>query len=123
MTTDPVTSDHFPYLPLTITVAGHAETIEALLDTGFDGHLVVPPHLLAPGAPPDTVLTWMLADGSHVTSPSYLGQVQIGNFPSLDCLISVLGDESIVGRSIVGRSITDNYRVILDYGQHVIVER
>ena len=116
LTPGPVTSDHFPYIPLVVTIASFTWTVEALLDTGFDGYLVIPSHLLAAGAPPDTTLTWMLADGSYVTSPSYLGQVRIGAFPPLDCLISVLGDEPIVGRSI-----TDNYQVVLEYGQRVIV--
>jgi hypothetical protein len=46
MTPGPLTSHRFPYLPFTLTAGGRTAKGDALLDTGFDGHVVVPPQLL-----------------------------------------------------------------------------
>jgi hypothetical protein len=44
---------------------GHSLEIEALIDTGFDGHPTLPPG--DPGfGPPDDYQRWTLADGSEV---------------------------------------------------------
>ena len=117
MSSTPVTSSHFPYLPLTLTVRGRIAAIEALLDTGFDGHVVVPIGLITNGMVPDGSLEWMLADGSVVQAPAYIGSVQVGSFAPVAVVISVLGDEPIVGRAV-----SDSFRVTLDHGQRVIVE-
>lgn len=69
----PLISARFPYLPLTLTVGEQTATIEGLLDTGFDGAVVVPAHLVTNGSPPDSYLLWTLADGSLVQAPAYLG--------------------------------------------------
>ena len=45
------------------------------------------------------------------------GTVQVGIFAAVDAEIVVLGEAAIVGRGI-----TDRYRVILDHGEQVIVE-
>jgi len=39
----------FPYLPVRLTVHDRSANVEALLDTGFDGTVVVPAHLLTNG--------------------------------------------------------------------------
>jgi predicted aspartyl protease len=46
-------SEHFPYLPLRLEVRGRTSAVEALLDTGFDGDVAVPPDLFANGEPDD----------------------------------------------------------------------
>jgi predicted aspartyl protease len=43
----PLISDRFPYLPVVITIFGVEVRTEALIDTGFDGHLIVPAELLS----------------------------------------------------------------------------
>ncbi len=91
-----IISTHYPYLPLTITVRKRTETLEALLDTGFDGDIVLPPGLITNGKPPDSYARWTLADGSRVLAPAYLGTVAIegledaGPFPAM---INILGNE------------------------------
>ncbi len=112
-----VISSEFPYLLITLSVRERTEEVTALLDTGFDGYVVVPPGLITNGKPPDSHIRWTLADGSSVQAPSYLGTVRIGDFAAIEAVITVLGDEPIVGRSV-----TDRYNVTLDHGQRVLVE-
>ena len=113
-------STRFPYLPVRIGIRRREETLEALIDTGFDGNLIIPPGLMTNGKPPDSYMRWTLADGSTVLAPSYLGTVEIaelgdaGTFPAV---ISVLGDEPILGRSL-----TNRFSITLDHGRRVIVQ-
>jgi len=113
---DRLESHRFPYLPLRLEVRNRTHEVEALIDTGFDGHVTVPPALLANGHP-DDYHRWTLADGSHVYAPYYLGTVQIGGLGSVEAVITALGDEPLVGRGI-----TDRYEIILDHGQRVVVQ-
>ena len=115
--TNHVISTHFPYLPLTLTVRERTEPVEALLDTGFDGDVVVPHGLITNGKPPDGYLHWTLADGSTVQAPAYLGTITIGPFGPFEAVITVLGDEPIVGRNL-----TNHFSILLDHGQRVIVQ-
>jgi hypothetical protein len=64
-------SAHFPYLPITLAVQERTMTVEALLDTGSDGHVVIPADSLNDGQPPDGHLGWILADGSQVLAPYF----------------------------------------------------
>ncbi len=112
-----VVSSRFPYLPLTLTVHGRTATIEALLDTGFDGDVAVPLVLVGEEVAADTHLRWILADGSQAWAPAYLGTARLGNFGPFPILLTAIGNEPIVGRGL-----TDRFLVILDYGQRVIVE-
>lgn len=112
-----VESERFPFLPLTLTVGARTVEVEALLDTGFDGDVVVPVRLIGGAQPPDEYRSWALADGSTVATPVYYGTVQLGNFAAVPADIALLGDEPIVGRGI-----SDRYRVILDHGERVIAE-
>jgi len=109
-------SPHFPYLPLRLEVRNRAHAVEALIDTGFDGDLALPPSLLANGEP-DDYHRWTLADGSHVYAPYFFGMVHVGDVGSVEAIITALGDEPLIGRGI-----TDRFRLILDHGERVIVE-
>ena len=109
-------SERLPYLPLRLEMRGRSYTVEALIDTGFDGDVAVPPDLLA-NHEPDDYQRWTLADGSIVYTPMYFGTVHVNGVGMLDALITALGDEPIVGRGV-----TDRFRLILDHGMQVIVE-
>jgi predicted aspartyl protease len=113
----PFVSSRFPVLSLTLGVAGRIVTVEALLDTGFDGDVAVPLPLLADGQAAEGELRWVLADGSTVVAPYYLGELPIGPFGPFEVLITGIGDEPLLGR---GRLV--ELRVTLDYRQRVIVE-
>jgi predicted aspartyl protease len=110
-------SAHFPYLPLRLEVGSRSHDVEALIDTGFDGPVAVPPERVANGDP-DDYQRWTLADGSVVYAPLYIGLVQVGDVGTVEAAITALGDEPLVGRGI-----TDRFRLILDHGERVIVER
>jgi predicted aspartyl protease len=116
-----LTSDRYPYIPLTVVVNKRSETIEALLDTGFDGDLILPEGLLTNGKPPDSYLRFTLADQvTHVLTPAYLGMVEmaeLGEAGVSAAIIGVLGNEALMGRNLARR-----FRITLDHGRQVIVE-
>jgi predicted aspartyl protease len=118
MALGPVESAHFPFLPITLTVGQWTFAGEALVDTGFDGDVAIEPARIATGAPPDEYRSYRLADGSTVVAAIYYGTVQIGTLPLLACDISTVGDEPLLGRGV-----TDQYRVIFDHGRRLVVER
>lgn len=107
---------HFPYLPLRLQVQGRTFEVEAMIDTGFDGDITVPAHLVS-NERPDDRQRWTLADGSRVYAPYFLGSLQVGDFAPVEAIITALGEEPLVGRSI-----TDRFRLTLDHGERVIVE-
>ena len=77
----------------------------------------MPPELLAGGEPPDDYHSWILADGSHVFAPFYLGTVHVGDVGASPTAITALGDEPIIGRGIIDRMLLH-----LDHGERVVVE-
>jgi predicted aspartyl protease len=111
-------STRFPFLPIHIQIRRGSHDLEALLDTGFDGDLVLPPELIADGDPPDGYHRWRLADGSIVRAPYYLGTLQVGPVDVAPIVVTALGDEPLVGRGILS-----DMTIILDHAQRVIVER
>lgn len=111
------TSSRFPYLPLRVSVRQRSEAVEALVDTGFDGDVSVPPETLTAGESPDGYSPWILADGSEVLAPAYDGTVQLGSLAPFPAIVIVLGDEPVAGRGV-----TDRFRVILDHGRQLIIE-
>ena len=115
--TPPLVSDRFPYLPLTLTVRGAVFTCTALLDTGFDGAIIVPEGFFPPSLRPSRDLLWTLADGSPILAPSWWGTAQLGTLPAIGATIVALGNEFLIGRRV-----SDRYRIVLDRGQHLTVE-
>lgn len=112
-----ITSHNFPYLPLVITVRKRMEKIEGLVDTGFEGDIAVPKGLLTNGDPPDTLLPWQLANETVVLASVYAGKVKLGNIASFTVSVVTLGNEVMIGRGV-----TDRFKVIFDHGKKVIVE-
>ena len=110
-------SSRFPYLPIHLEVRRGIHDLEALLDTGFDGDVALPPELIINGEPADGHQRWKLADGSTVLAPYYVGTAHLGNTEVAGILVTAIGDEPIIGRAIIME-----FNVILDHGQRVIVE-
>jgi predicted aspartyl protease len=114
------TSAHYPYIPLTVFFNKRTETVEALLDTGFDGDVIIPEGLMTNGKPPDSYLRFTLADqATSVLAPAYLGRVEVaelGDAGEHAAIISVLGTEAIIGRNLLRR-----FRITLDHGRQVII--
>lgn len=114
--TERLTSYRFPYIPLRLELGQTSYDVEALVDTGFDGDVAVPFPLLV-GRIPDSELHCQLADGSEVTAPVYLGRVALGDLATLQALVLGLGTEALLGRGV-----TDRFRLVLDHGERVILE-
>jgi predicted aspartyl protease len=114
------TSSRFPYLPITVVVNKRMETVEALLDTGFDGDLIIPEGLMTNGKPPDSYLRFTLADQvTSVLAPAYLGRVEVaelGDAGVYAAIISVLGHEPILGRNLAR-----HFQITLDHGSRVTI--
>jgi predicted aspartyl protease len=110
-------SSRFPYVPIRVEVRQRTGDFEALLDTGFDDDVVVPASWSGNGQPPDGHVRLELGDGSLVVAPYYDGTAGLAGLGSFPVLVIALGDEPIVGRGL-----TDRFRVTLDHGQRVIVE-
>ena len=111
------TSDNYPYLKVRCRVRHWGAEVWALVDTGFDGHLIIPRQIARQLGAPDSVAAWAMADGRRVVTSGYRGIVElvgVGAFPST---VVALGDEYIIGRAVI-----DRLRVTFDHGQRLIVE-
>lgn len=110
-----LTSSRFPYLPIQLEVGQQTYEEEALLDTGFDGGMAMPPFLLA-GQTADWYQLWTLADGSQVSAPVYQGAIRLGDFEPISVAVVALGDEYIIGLGVLR-----HFAVTLDHGERVVV--
>ena len=110
-------SSRFPYLPIHVKVGPHELDIEALLDTGFEGYVMLPVGTVGGGQPPDGHVRWTLADGSAVHAPYYFGEVRVGAHGPFAALMTTLGSTPLVGQGIARQLI-----ITLDHGRRVIVE-
>ena len=108
-------SSRFPFLPVRLEVRQLIYEEEALIDTGFDGGIAVPPFLLE-GQEPDWRQRWILAEGSEIVAPVYRGTVQVGDFQPASVLVLAMGDEYLIGLGLLTR-----FSVLLDHGLRVVV--
>ncbi|HZA22020.1 MAG TPA: hypothetical protein VFA32_05350 [Dehalococcoidia bacterium] len=97
-----VTSSRFPHFLIRLQVRQNTYE-EALIGTGFDGGIAVPPSLS------EDV-------GSPVTAPVYRGSFQVGDLGPFPAAVTALGDEILIGLEVVSR-----FAITLDHGQRVIV--
>lgn len=108
---------HFPYISATVFIKQAKRTFEGLLDTGFDGYVILPPGLVTNGEPPDIVTTCRFANNSTIKAPAFIGSVKVGNRKFNNILLIIMGDEPMIGRSVI-----ENYKVTLDHGRKVTLE-
>jgi hypothetical protein len=116
MSDQPLMSTQFPYLPLRFHIQGHTMTAVALLDTGFDGDVALPPTPPPADNAPDLRLDRALAGGKTARAAAYSGAARPGNFGPFDVTISALG-----GEPVVGRGIGDRFAVTPDHGRRAVV--
>lgn len=112
-----ITSSRFPYLPIKVSTKKDFE-LEALLDTGYDGGVIVPPKLIANGEVSGWLVDCKLADNSIVEVPAYIGSVRLGNKKLNNITVLIMGDEPVIGREVI-----KYFKVTLDHGQKIIVEK
>ena len=110
-----MTSLHFPFVPVRIELGGRVFEENAILDTGFDGEIVIP-QSRAEGLQPEDSAQFVFPDGTVVEPDIFRGVVQLADMEPIIAEIVALGTEFIVGIRILRR-----YEVILDHGQRVIV--
>ena len=114
---DSITSTNYLYLPVRVDIRGQREEELALIDTGYDGNLVIPTTWRSRLGLPDGRTSIELGDGSIVPgAPFYLGTLEIVGFYSTPLRITVLGNEYILGRGVL-----DRFEITLDHGQRLIV--
>ena len=110
-------SPRFPYLPIRFEVRQRTYQEEALIDTGFDGSIAVPPSLLENLGPPDGHELWRPVVGPPILAPAYRGSFEVGALGPVPVTLTVLGDEVLVGLEVIGRFI-----VTFEHGQRVIIK-
>ncbi len=99
-----VVSTRFPYLPLHLEIGPHWQIdTDALLDTGFDGDVALPPAMIGSIHPPADYLRWTLADGSTVLAPVYLGTYGLA---PLALTLRSSRQEASVNRRVVRERVT-----------------
>jgi predicted aspartyl protease len=109
-----VESTHVPYTSVSVR-AYHSPrelAVEALVDTGYTGFVVVPLSSFAAATAPAYRLRLQLADGSTVLAPAYRGELRIGTHTVADIAITELGDEAIIGMQVVGQ-----FTLTIDHGR------
>ena len=112
-----LTSRRSPYLTLSVHVNGQVRRFEALLDTGFDGEIVVPEDSPLVAGRPDKYASTMLADGSLSLHAAFRGHVDLPPLGSYQVQVIALGDECLIGRGV-----SDRFRVTFDHGQTLTIE-
>ena len=112
-----IISTRFPYIPVKITVIENNYDLEALIDTGFNGHAILPPKIFTNGKLPPKFVTCKLADNSIIETPIYRGTIKLGGKKLNDILVLIMGDEPIIGRSVI-----KSFKITLDHGRKIIVE-
>ena len=113
-----IVSENYPYVQVRLSVREQQFEVQAYIDTGFDGYVIVPDWyglMLGLG---DYVSRWRLGDGSEVEAEDYLGTAEIVGLPmAIPARISRLGNEFMIGRGII-----DHFRVTFNRGQTIEIE-
>ena len=113
-----ISSSPYPYVPIRVQIRDWEGETLALLDTGYDGELIVPVDILNHLDVPDEHTNVQVADNRIVDAPVYLGVLEIVGLDYIaDVYVTALADEYILGRGIL-----DSYRVTFDHGERVIIE-
>ena len=110
-------SSRFPYVRARVQVRQWHADVEALLDTGFDGDVAIPPGFMPDVGPPDGQSRWTLADGSRILTPYYVGTVHLASLGPFPAIVIVVGDEPFVGAGAA-----QHVAILLDHGRRVIVQ-
>jgi len=111
-------SSAYPYLQVRVTVGKYRLSYRALLDTGFDGYLVLPESLESQLGAPEFRVKTVLADGSESMRPQFRAAVEIVGLALVYVVrLTLLGDECLIGQGIIRQ-----LKVTFDHGKQVVVE-
>lgn len=118
-----IISKDYPRLLVEIGVKGLFSAHEyALVDTGFEGAVVVPEGVLKHDlGNPDGLGTWRVAGGGLIEAPLYMGAVNLIGTPDFNpwfvVPVAVMGNKYIIGRELI-----DQFAVTFDHGKRVILK-
>ena len=117
-----VANSNFPYLRVHVRIGNqqypdHEFDVEPLVDTGFAGDLAVPRKLIPATVTPSGLSEWELADGTEISAFWFFGYVTIGQLSPVPTVIITLNSHALLGRHV-----TDRFRVIFDHGRRLLVE-
>lgn len=110
-------SQRSPFIPIDGLFADKRAHYEALLDTGFDGDVVVPEHFAVDLGPPNEFRVFRLADNTQTVCEVFFGQVELGPLGVFPVKLVALGNECLVGLRLAHR-----FAVLLDHGRQVVIE-
>jgi predicted aspartyl protease len=113
----PVISERFPFLPVIVEFAGDVREFDALLDTGFDGDLVLPARMIPVGEPVFARLRFRLADETSVRIPVFQAAAVVGGSRVRRAYVASVGSVPMIGRRLIR-----HFAVTLDHGRRVVVE-
>lgn len=111
-------SSRFPYLPVKVTVRQHSYELEAMLDTDFDGEIILPPGLVTNGELSYWYVDCKLANDSVVKIPAFRCSLNLANKKISEVTTLIMGDEPIIGREVI-----KHFKITLDHGRKIILEK
>lgn len=102
-----------PFLPVELTGLHRTVTLEALVDTGFDGHLCIPLALATTiGLELKGADYVELADGSVRRELIFRGNVRVGNLSPREGEIVLTDSE----QPLIGAGMFEGRKLEIDYG-------
>lgn len=108
---------HFPYILITVDVGAGPIAFEAMLDTGFEGAIIVPSAFARNAGTPKGYGVFTLADGSQTAGPAFTADVAVGPLGTFRVEIVALGNECLLGLRVANR-----FKITLDHGREIVVE-
>lgn len=115
--TERLVSRRVPYLPITVELGRPSRRLEALLDTDFEGDLVIPETVALGPIEVRGSRVFQMADGTEITRRIYDGNVIVGQLGAFPVVVVPLGDECFMGLRLARR-----FAITLDHGREIVVE-
>lgn len=113
-----VTEGTYPSLPIRVTFQGDTLEVTALIDSGFDGYLVVPSELVPMVREPVYRQRVAMASREVVTALVFPATIEFVDVPGpFDGIAIALGGEFLLGLLSINR-----LRVTLDHATRVNIE-
>ena len=113
-----MTEAPYPSIRIRFTIERTERELDALIDTGFDGYLVVPAALVPDLPRPEYRDRVETASGEEVAVPAFPATIELIDVPgAFQGRAIALGSEFLVGLMSINR-----IRLTLDHGRRVIAE-
>jgi len=114
-----VTRPRYPSADIRFSIEHFAAQATALIDSVCDIELVVPARLVFDLPPPPRTGRAETASGERLSVPAYQLRLELTAQPgTFDAWAIALGDEYLLGLPAI-----NHFRVTLDHGQRLVIER